>query len=117
MKMYWGVQIQLHAFLTLALDGGEWSASCPSKEDLGPRASLNTAAKRRILTLYQKLNCDHSPCSLVAMSYPLSLHLIQIFLIYTPHIIGCGKFLYKVTISWGMSVQYYKYHGQHLTLC
>jgi hypothetical protein len=29
MKAYWGVEAQLHAFLTLALDGGEWSASRP----------------------------------------------------------------------------------------
>jgi len=28
--MYGGVDIQLHTFLTLALDGGEWSASHPS---------------------------------------------------------------------------------------
>jgi hypothetical protein len=29
MKAYWGVEVQLHAFLTLALDGGEWSAPRP----------------------------------------------------------------------------------------
>jgi hypothetical protein len=29
MKAYWGVAVWLHAFLTLALDGGEWSASRP----------------------------------------------------------------------------------------
>jgi hypothetical protein len=27
MKAYWGVDIQLHVFLTSALDGGQWSAS------------------------------------------------------------------------------------------
>jgi len=25
----WEMEVQLHAFLNLALDGGEWSASCP----------------------------------------------------------------------------------------
>jgi hypothetical protein len=30
MKVYWGSGgIELHAFLALALDGGEWSASRP----------------------------------------------------------------------------------------
>jgi len=27
MKAYWGVEVYLHAFLTFALDGDEWSAS------------------------------------------------------------------------------------------
>jgi hypothetical protein len=31
MKVYWGAEVSLHAFLTLALDGGEWSASRPGR--------------------------------------------------------------------------------------
>jgi hypothetical protein len=31
MKTYWGVNVQLHAFLTSTLYGGEWSASRPSR--------------------------------------------------------------------------------------
>jgi len=27
MKAYWGVEVQLHASITSALDGGEWSDS------------------------------------------------------------------------------------------
>jgi len=30
MEMYWRVEVSSFAFLTLALDGGEWSASCHS---------------------------------------------------------------------------------------
>jgi hypothetical protein len=41
MKAYWGVELQLHAFLTSALNGSEWSASRPAtlhpgKEPLVP---------------------------------------------------------------------------------
>jgi hypothetical protein len=32
-----GVEIQLHLFLTAALDGGEWSASCPGRFNLRER--------------------------------------------------------------------------------
>jgi hypothetical protein len=31
MKMYWGVEVYLHAFLTSALDESEWSASHPGQ--------------------------------------------------------------------------------------
>jgi hypothetical protein len=62
MKTYWGVEVKLHAFLNSALDGGEWSASrlghfTPGERTpgtrwigvwLGPRAVLDTVAKRKI---------------------------------------------------------------------
>jgi len=54
------VEVQLHTFLTLALNGGEQSASCLSHFTLsvtapsthwrgwaGPRASLDTVVKRQ----------------------------------------------------------------------
>jgi hypothetical protein len=54
--MHWGVEVQLHALLTLALDGGEWSVS-QSRERAhgthwlrglaGPTASLDAVLKRR----------------------------------------------------------------------
>jgi hypothetical protein len=61
MKAYWGVEVYLHAFLTSALDGGEWSASCPDRFThrerapdtywiggwVGLRAGLNNAVLRR----------------------------------------------------------------------
>jgi hypothetical protein len=31
MKTYWGMEVQLHSFLTSALDGGEWPASRPGR--------------------------------------------------------------------------------------
>jgi len=61
MKAYGGVEVQLHSFLTSALDGGEWSTSRPSrfipgKEPpfpsiegwVGPRVSLDVMEKREI---------------------------------------------------------------------
>jgi hypothetical protein len=62
MKTYWGVEIQLHALLISALDGGEWSASRPGcftpRERalgthwiggwVGPGAVLDPVVKRKI---------------------------------------------------------------------
>jgi hypothetical protein len=31
MKTYWGVEVEAQAFLTSALDGGEWSTSRPGR--------------------------------------------------------------------------------------
>jgi len=61
MKIYGEVEVQLHIFLTLALDGGEWLASCPvhftTRESTpgvhwiggwgGSRVSLDMVEKRR----------------------------------------------------------------------
>jgi hypothetical protein len=62
MKTYWGVELQLHAFLTSSLDGVEWSASRPGRffprertpgthwigGYVGPRAGLDTVVTRKI---------------------------------------------------------------------
>jgi hypothetical protein len=60
--MYWGIEVELHAFLTSAPDGGEWSVSClgcftsgeraPSTHWTGgwagPRADLNVVKIEKI---------------------------------------------------------------------
>jgi hypothetical protein len=62
MKMYWGVEVKLHAFLTSALNGGEWSASRPGRFTpretapgthwiggwMDPKASVDAVVKRKI---------------------------------------------------------------------
>jgi len=40
MKAYTGVEIQLHVFLNPALDGEEWSASCPDSFSPGVQPSI-----------------------------------------------------------------------------
>jgi hypothetical protein len=64
MKVYGGVEVYIHIFLTLALVGGEWSASCPchfTPRESGPRThwigslvglvGLDEMEKIKILTL------------------------------------------------------------------
>jgi hypothetical protein len=65
MKAYVGADVYIHIFLTLALAGGEWSASCASRFTPGkrasgthwiggwvnPRAGLDNVEKRKFLTL------------------------------------------------------------------
>jgi hypothetical protein len=62
MKTYWGMEVQLHAFLTSALEGDEWLAlgpGCFTRWEtaprtrwlggwVGPRAGLGTVAKREL---------------------------------------------------------------------
>jgi hypothetical protein len=67
MKAYRGVDVQIHIYLTSALVGGEWSASCPCRFTpwerisgthriggwVGPIASLDDMEKRKFLTLLE----------------------------------------------------------------
>jgi hypothetical protein len=70
MKTYWRVEVELHAFLTSALDGGEWSTSRPGRRTpretasgthwiggwVGPRAVLESMVKRKIPRPHRELN-------------------------------------------------------------
>jgi len=51
------VKVQFHAFLTLALDGGKWSASCPSILPYGkePQYTLD----RRVGGAQHQSGCRH----------------------------------------------------------
>jgi hypothetical protein len=65
MKAYGGVDVSINIFLTLALAGGEWSASRPGRFTpaervpgthwigswVDPRASLDDVEKRKFLTV------------------------------------------------------------------
>jgi len=80
MKIYWGVVVQLHTFLTSALDGGEWSVKCSGTFTLmerapgihwlegwvGPTAALDTMARRNKYPSYcRESNSSHPTRSLI----------------------------------------------------
>jgi hypothetical protein len=85
--MYGGVDVQIHVFLTLALVGGEWSASRPSSftpEErapsthwiggwVGPRTGLDNVEGRKILPLlelelwrFRRPACSYTDCAIWA---------------------------------------------------
>jgi hypothetical protein len=90
MKPYWVVEVYLHAFLTSALDGGEWSASLPGRFTpgertlsthriggwMGPRTGLDPVVKRKIPSPCRESNPDRPARSLVLyrLSYPAYCH-------------------------------------------
>jgi hypothetical protein len=88
MKANAGVDAQIYLFLTLALPGGEWSASRPGRFSpgerapdthliegwVGPRAGLDDVEKRKFLTLpgleLRPLNRPTRSQSLYRLRYP-----------------------------------------------
>jgi len=103
MKMYGGVEVQLHTFLASALGGGEWSASCPShftsgKESfgthwlggwVGPGPVWIQQKREKYLSSCWESNTSHLVRSLVTILSELShLH----------HSIVFGNIVYKHVI-------------------
>jgi hypothetical protein len=88
MKAYGEVDVYIRIFLTSALAGGEWSASCPCRFIPGerapgthciggwldPRAGLDDVEKRKFLTLpgleLRPLGCPPRSQSLYRLRYP-----------------------------------------------
>jgi hypothetical protein len=82
-KAYWWMEVYLHAFLALALDGGEWSASRPSRFTprerapgthwiggwVGPRTVLDAVVKRKIPSLHRESNPRTSIVQPIASRY------------------------------------------------
>jgi hypothetical protein len=91
MEAYEGVDVYTHVFLTLALVGGEWSASRPGRftpEErasgthwiggwVDPRTDMDDMENRKFLTLpgleLQSLSCAAHSQSLYKPHYPRSL--------------------------------------------
>jgi hypothetical protein len=82
MKTYGGVDVEIQLFLTLALLGGEWSASCPNcfiPKERAPgtqwivswvccRTSLDDVERRKIYS-YQGSNSNPSAIQPVSSCY------------------------------------------------
>jgi hypothetical protein len=87
MKMYWGVEVELHTFLNSGLDGGEWSASLLGRFNppgerttgahwiggcVGPRTSLDAVGEKKILIPCPESNPGRPARSLLAIPTELS---------------------------------------------
>jgi hypothetical protein len=86
MKAYWGVDVQLHEFLTSALDGDKWSVGrtqllYPRNRTsrshwiggwVALRASLDAVVKRKILNPSRESNPGHLARGLIAIPTELS---------------------------------------------
>jgi hypothetical protein len=93
--------------LTSALDGGEWSASRPSRFTpregvpatrwiggwLGSRASLDMVSKRKIPSPRRESNSDHPTCSqsLYRQSHPDTIARPTLFFYCTYHIVSMAS--------------------------
>jgi hypothetical protein len=77
-KTYVRVEVQLHAFLTSALDGGEWSASRPGhftpKERAFPRYPLDSGPQNRSGSGGEEKNSLTVPIIEPLSSYPCPSH-------------------------------------------
>ena len=96
MKPYRGSRIQLHSFLTSALDGGGWSTLCPGQSTSGknlsiqwigswvdPRATLNDLKKRKTLVPARIQMLDHPACNLFTLATPLFwVQWLSIYFVY-----------------------------------
>jgi hypothetical protein len=74
-RTYREVEVQLHPFLTSALDGGDWSASRPGRFPPGkspryslvPRAGLDAVVKRKKSLLLPRIYPGRPTCSLATV--------------------------------------------------
>jgi hypothetical protein len=70
MKAYGGVDVQLHTFLTLALDGGEWSSPCLPQSE-GPLVPIGGPQSQCEHCREEKVSCPAKNwTSIIQMSSP-----------------------------------------------
>jgi hypothetical protein len=61
-SMYDGMEVQLHVFLPSALNGGEWSASCPGHLRKSPQYPPDRRMDRLVWMWWQREKNIPHPC-------------------------------------------------------